>query len=145
LTIKGVAGGLTVKDLLADVLMREQFIADRMNEILHGETYAPSASFTALERFQAKYGYPDYESPLAEKEKPDRLALEKYRTIAFDEIVAQELAAFADILTAAGRLTRHQYLDHDLFHRIAEHTYRPYRRTGSAIHRWLKKTAPRSN
>jgi hypothetical protein len=145
LTIKGVAGGLTIKDLLADVLSREQFLADRMMEILHGETYAPGASFTALEYFQAKYGYPDYESPLAEKEKPDHLVLEKFKNIALEEIVSQELAAYSNILTAAERLTHHQYLDHDLFHRIAEHTYRPYRRMGSAIRRWLKKTAHRSN
>lgn len=145
LTMKGVAGGLSIKDLLADVLSREQFLADRMMEILHGETYAPSASFTALERFRTQYGYPDYESPLTETEKPDHLVVEKYKTIAFEEIVAQELAAFSNILAAASRLTHYQYLDHNLYHRIAEHTYRPYRKMGSAIRRWLKQTAPRSN
>lgn len=145
LTIKGVAGRLSIKDLLADVFSREQFLADRLTEILHNETYAPSASFTALERFQTQYGYPDYESPLTDMEKPDQRVLEKYKTVALEEIVAQELAAFSNIFAAAARLTHHQYLDHNLYHRIAEHTYRSYRRMGSAIRRWLKKTAPRSN
>jgi hypothetical protein len=141
LTMKGVAGGLSIKDLLADVLSHEQFIADRMVEILHGETYAPSASFTALENFREGYGYPDYESPLMEKEKPDHLLFEKYKNIAFDEIVEQELTTYANILEAANQLTHHQYLDHDLYHRIAEHTYRPWRRTSASIHRWLKRIA----
>ncbi|MDP1545732.1 MAG: hypothetical protein Q8L87_06895 [Anaerolineales bacterium] len=141
LTMKGVAGGLSIKDLLADVLTHEQFIGDRMAEILHGDVYAPSASFTALENFQAQYGYPDYESPLMEKDKLDYLVAEKYKNIAFDEIVEQELAAYSNILDATRQLTHHQLLDHDLFHRIGEHTYRPYRKASAAIHRWLKKIA----
>jgi hypothetical protein len=141
LTMKGVSGGLSTKDLLADILSREQFIADRMAEVLHGETYAPSASFTALENFQAQYGYPDYESPLMEKASPDHLVIEKYKNIAFDEIVEQELAAYANILDAARQLTHHQFLDHDLFHRVGEHTYRPYRKASAIIHHWLKSIA----
>ncbi len=144
LTTKGIWRNLSIKDLLADILSREQFLADRMMEILHGETYTPSVSFTALERFRAQYGYPDYESPLIETEKPDHLVIEKYKSIAFDEMVAQELAAFSNILAAASRLTHRQYLDHNLYHRIAEHTYRRYRKIGSAIRRWLKTTAPKS-
>lgn len=141
LTMKGVTDGLSIKDLLADILTHEQFIADRMVEILHGDVYAPSASFTALENFRAQYGYPDYESTLMEKEKPDHLMLEKYKNIAFDEIVEQELATYTNILDAAQKLTHHQYLDNDLFHRIGEHTYRPWRKTSTSIHRWLKRIA----
>lgn len=141
LTMKGVSGHLTVKDLLADVLLHEQFLADRLSEILEGETYAPSSSFTALENFQNHYGYPDFESTLYEKDKPNLLVLDQYKNIEFDEIVSQELAVYANILDAFEKLTYHQCLDHDLFHRIAEHTYRPYRRVGSAIQRWLKKIA----
>jgi hypothetical protein len=144
LTMRGVIGGLTVKDLVAEVLAHEQFIADRLSEIMHGETYAPSASFTALDNFQNHYGYPDYESPLIEKDKHDLFVIDAYKHIEFDEIVSQELAVFANILEAIEKLTQHQYLDHDLFHRIAEHTYRPYRRTGSLIHRWLKRIASES-
>src|SRR5690349_19715746 len=75
LTMKGLSGNLSIKDLLADVLGREQFISDRLNEILHGVEYAPSASHTALETFDKEHGYPDYESPLFEKEKPVHLVM----------------------------------------------------------------------
>lgn len=144
LTLRGVAAGLTVKDLLAEVLAHEQFIADRLSEILHGETYAPSASFTALDNFQKEYGYPDYESALIEKDKHDLLVLDTYKNIEFDEIVSQELAVYASILESVEKLTPHQFLDHDLYHRIAEHTYRPYRRTSALINRWLKRIASES-
>lgn len=141
LTMRGVVAGLTVKDLLAEVLSHEQFITDRMSEILHDERYSPSASFTALENFQREYGYPDYESPLIEKDKHNLLVLDTYKNIEFDEIVSQELAVYASIVESLEKLTYHQCLDHDLFHRIAEHTYRPYRRASMLIHRWLKRIA----
>ena len=141
LTMRGVVGVLTVKDLLVEILSHEQFIADRLSEILHGETYAPSASFTALENFQNNYGYPDYESTLIEKDKFDPTLLDTYKNIEFDEIVAREIAVYTSIIAEFDKLTHHQCLDHDLFHRIAEHTYRPYRRASTLIQRWLKRIA----
>jgi hypothetical protein len=141
LTMRGVVAGLTVKDLVAEVFSHEQFIADRLSEILHGDDYAPSASFTALDNFQKEYGYPDYESPLIEKDKHDLSVVDAYKHIEFDEIVSQELAVYGNILESIEKLTQHEFLDHDLYHRIAEHTYRPYRRTSSIINRWLKRIA----
>ncbi|GJQ34198.1 MAG: hypothetical protein JETCAE01_02080 [Anaerolineaceae bacterium] len=141
LTLRGVSGGLTVKDLLAEALSHELFIADRLTEILHGEAYSPSASFSALENFQKEFGYPDYESPLVEKHKHNWTVLNAYKNIEFDEIVAEELAVYASIVELLEKLSHHQFLDHDLFHRIAEHTYRPYRRAGSLIHAWLGRIA----
>lgn len=142
MTMIGVSGGLSVKDILAELLTREQFIADRLNEILHGDTYAPCASHTALEYFQEKHGYPDYESPLIEKEKSNYLAIQKHKNIGLDDIVEQELAAYGNIINAFETITHEQCLDHDLFHRIAEHTYKPYRRASLDINRWLKQIAP---
>lgn len=144
LTMRGVSGSLTVKDLLAETLSHEQFIADRLSEILHGETYAPSTSFTALENFQAKYGYPDYESSLTEKDKLHPFIMDAYKNIAFDEIVSQELAVYANIVDSLEALSQRQCLDHNLFQRVAEQTYRPYRRAGALIATWLKKTASES-
>lgn len=144
LTMKGVSGGLSVKDILADILTREQFIADRLNEISHGELYAPSTSYTALENFQKKYGYPDYESPLIEKEKTNHLVTHKHKNIGLDDIVEQELAAYENIISAFENLSHNQCLDHDLFHRIAEHTYKPYRRANLEINRWLKQITSES-
>jgi hypothetical protein len=141
LTMKGVSGQLSIKDLLADVLSRGQFISDRLTEIVHGDAYAPCTSYTALENFRIHYGYPDYESPLMEKEKHNHLVIDKYKNIAFDDIVEQELAAYLNTLSSFQQLSHNQCLDHDLFHRIAEHTYKPYRRTVAGINRWLKRIA----
>ncbi len=141
LTLRGVSGGLTVKDLLAEVLSREQFIADRLSEIHHGESYAPSASFSALENFHKEFGYPDYESPLIEKNKRDLTVLGAYKNIAFDEIVSQEIAVYGNIVELIETLSPLQFSDHDLSHRIPEHTYRPYRHMQTLIHRWLEQIA----
>ena len=145
MTMVGVWGSLSIKDLLADILTREQFIADRLSEILHGEVYSPCTSHTALESFQSVNGYPDYESPLIEKEKLNHLVIYKHKNIGLDDIVEQELAAYTNIISALEKLTHNQFLDHDLFHRIAEHTYKPYRRASLEINRWLKSIASESN
>lgn len=141
LTLRGVSGGLTVKDLLAEILAHEQFIADRLSEIHHGWSYSPSASFSAFEDFQSQFGYPDYESPLYEKGGHDLSVLDAYKNIEFDEIVSEELALYSNILEFVKKLSHHQCLDHDLYHRVAEHTYRLYRRTGIMIYRWLKQNS----
>ncbi len=138
MTMAGVCVNLSIKDLLADILTREQFIADRLNEILHDEAYWTSTSHTAFENFQKENGYPDYESPLCENEKHSHFVIYKYKNIGLDDIVEQELAAYSNILSAMERLTHNQCLDHDIFHRVAEHTYKPYRRTSAEINRWLK-------
>jgi hypothetical protein len=143
--MKGVSGSLSIKDLLADILTREEFIADRLNEILHGEIYYPSASHSALDNFQEKFGYPDYESPLLEKENRNHIVTHKHKNIGVDDIVEQELAAYENIISALEKLTQDQCLNNDLFHRIAEHTYKPYRRTSLEINRWLKSIATESN
>ena len=87
LTMIGVFGTMSIKDLLADVLSREQFIADRMSEITNSESYAPSTSFTALENFQKLNGYPDYEYSLLEKDKPNHMVVYKFKNIGMAEIV----------------------------------------------------------
>ena len=138
MTMAGVFANLSIKDLLADILSREQFIADRLSEVLHGENYAPCTSYTVYENFQKINGYPDYESPLCHKEKLNHLVIQKYKNISLDDIVEQELAAYSSIVATLERLTQDQCLDHDLFHRVAEHTYKSYRRSSMEIQRWQK-------
>jgi hypothetical protein len=137
MTMNGVAENLSVKDLLADILAREQFIADRLSEILHHESYAPCAAHSALHHFQKTFGYPDYESPLVDKEKIDHLVVYKHKNIGLDDVIEQELAAYANIVSALEKIPHAQCLDHDLFHRVAEHTYKPYHRMIAKINRWL--------
>ena len=144
MTMKGVSGSLSIKDLLADILSREQFIADRLNEILHRDIYSPCITHAALEVFQNEYGYPDYESPLLESEKRNHLVIHKHKNIGLDEIVTLELAAYSNILAGFQSLTHDQCLENDIYHRIAEHTYKPYRRASAEIRRWLKSIAAES-
>jgi len=138
MTMKGVLGSMSVKDLLADILTREQFIGDRLNEVLHGVEYAPCVSNKAMFDFEKTYGYPDYESSLVQKQKIDHLVIYKHKNIGLDEIVSHELAAYFNILASLEKLTHDQCLAHDLYHRISEHTYRPYHRMSTEIRRWLK-------
>jgi hypothetical protein len=145
MTMKGVSGSLSIKDLLADILTREEFIADRLSELLHGEVYSPCTSHSALDHFQEKFGYPDYESPLLEKDNRNHVVTHKHKNIGVDDIVEQELAAYDNIISALEKLTQEQCLDNDLFHRIAEHTYKPYRRASLEINRWLRSIATESN
>lgn len=145
MTMKGVSDGLSVKDMLADILSREQFIADRLNEILQGEMYSPCDSHSALDTFQSKFDYPDYESPLLNREARNHLVIHRHKNIGLDDIVEQELAAYENILSAFEHLTHDQCLDHDLFHRTAEHTYKVYRRASLEIQTWLKSIATESN
>ncbi|HSJ88711.1 MAG TPA: hypothetical protein VK909_15975, partial [Anaerolineales bacterium] len=64
LTLKGVIGKWSIKDILAHILAYEQYMADRMEEIIGNETYLPSKTQTALDAFLDEFGYPDFGSPL---------------------------------------------------------------------------------
>jgi hypothetical protein len=144
LTMNSLPGRLSVKDLLADILSREQFISDRLGEIIHNESYAPSVTHSALDDFQNKFGYPDYESPLQDREKLNHLVVYKYKNVALDEVIAQESSAYDNIFSALEIIPEKQYLNHDLAHRVAEYTYKPYRRAMLDIKYWLNSISSES-
>src|SRR5262245_12836463 len=77
LTIPGVIGKWSIKDLLAHVLVYEQYIADRIQEIQNGESYIPCRTQNALDAFLDQYGYPDFGSPLLDDEAPMEWVVEK--------------------------------------------------------------------
>src|SRR5215475_3504148 len=64
MTMKGVSGNWSIKDIIAHVWAYEQYIADRVNEIMHGEVYIPCKTQNALDAFLDQFGYPDFGSPL---------------------------------------------------------------------------------
>jgi hypothetical protein len=141
MTLKGVSGKWSVKDMLAHILAYEQYIADRLNETLHGEEYAPCRTQNALDAFLDEYGYPDFGSPLLDEEAPNEWIAEKYRNVSLDDIVTQEIQAFASIVSFLERtpedvLNRHQFYD-----RIANNTYRHYREHTAEIRHWLKSSS----
>ena len=57
MALKGVSGKWSIKDMLAHILAYEQYIADRLNEILHGEEYAPCRTQNALDAFLDEFGW----------------------------------------------------------------------------------------
>ena len=138
MTLKGVAGKWSIKDVLGHILAYEQFIADRMHEILHGETYIPCKTQTALDAFLDQFGYPDFGSPLFDDESPSEWVIEKYRNVSLDDVIAQELQAFASIISSLEKMPEGIINRHNLYDRIVKHTYQHYRVHTTKIKRWLR-------
>src|SRR5215208_6140101 len=127
MTLKGVSGKWSVKDMLAHILAYEQYIADRMNEILHGEEYAPSRTQNALDAFLDEYGYPDFGSPLLDDNTPNEWVTEKYKNVSLEDLISQELQAFASVVSFLEKMPEEMMNRHHLYDRIANNTYRHYR------------------
>jgi hypothetical protein len=142
LTIPGVLGKWSIKDLLAHVLVYEQYMADRMYEIQQGEPYTPSRTQNALDAFLDQYGYPDFGSPLLDDETPLEWVVDKYRSVSLEDIVTQELNAVASIVASLERMTEEMISKHNLYERIANNTYKRYREHSRDIRSWLVENAP---
>jgi len=138
MTLKGVAGKWSIKDILAHILAYEQYIADRMAEIVHGESYVPCKTQTALDAFQDEFGYPDFGSPLLDDDYPNEWVIEKYRNVSLDDVVAQELQAFSSIVSLPEKMPEEMINHHNLYNRIVNHTYQHYREHTHEIKHWLK-------
>jgi len=138
MTLKGVAGKWSIKDILAHILAYEQYIADRMAEIVHGESYVPCKTQTALDAFQDEFGYPDFGSPLLDDDYPNEWVIEKYRNVSLDDVVAQELQAFSSIVSLLEKMPEEMIGHHNLYNRIINHTYQHYREHTHEIKHWLK-------
>lgn len=142
LTIPGVLGKWSVKDLLAHVLVYEQYMADRMEEILQAEPYVPSRTQNDLDAFLDRYGYPDFGSSLLDDEAPMEWVVEKYKTVSLEDIVTQELNAFASIVALLEGMSEETIGKHNLYERIATNTYKHYREHSRDIRSWLVVNAP---
>lgn len=137
ITMPGVLGKWSIKDMLAHLLAYEQYIADRMAEILHGEIYIPCKTQPALDAFLEQYGYPDFGSPLLDDEHPNQWVVEKYRNVSLEDVVTQEINAFASIVSSLDKLSEDLINEHNLYERVANHTYKHYREHIRDIRRWL--------
>jgi len=140
-TMSGVAGQWSVKDIIAHIMSYEQYTADRIAEIVHGESYTPAATHESLDAFLEKFGYPDFGSPLLDDHGPNAWIVEKYRNIPLEEIVAHEIQAFSAIVSGVEALTETQMDQHKLFERITHNTYEHYREHSRDIERWLASLA----
>jgi len=146
MTMKGASGKWSVKDILAHILAYEQYIADRMNEILHNETYLPCKTQNALDAFLDEFGYPDFGSPLLDDDEPNAWIAEKYKTVSLEDVVAQEIQAFALIISTIEKLPEDKINQHNLYERVASNTYQHYRQHVADIRRRLRSstTYPKS-
>jgi hypothetical protein len=144
MTLNGVVGKWSVKDILAHILAYEQFVADRMEEVLHGEPYVPCKTQTALDAFLEEFGYPDFGSPLLDDEAPSAWVVEKYRNVALEDVIAYELSAFATIVASLEKMTEETIQEHNIYERIANNTYKHYRDHIRDIKRWLALNAANS-
>jgi len=138
MTLKGVSGKWSIKDMLAHILAYELYIADRMNEILHNDPYVPCKTQNALDAFLDEFGYPDFGSPLLDDHVPNEWVTEKYRNVSLEEVVAQEIQAFASIISILEKMPEEMLNKHHLYERIANNTYRHYRERIADIKRWLR-------
>ncbi len=141
MTLQGVAGKWSVKDMLAHILAYEQYIADRMSEILHGEEYAPCRTQNALDAFLDEYGYPDFGSALLEEQATNEWITEKYKHVSLDDVVAQEIQAYASIVGFLEKLPEEILNRHHVYDRIANNTFRHYREHAAEIRHWLRSNS----
>ena len=123
MTLKGVSGKWSIKDILAHILAYELYIADRMNEILHHEPYTPCKTQSALDAFLEEFGYPDFGSPLLDDDEPNAWVVDKYRAVSLEDVVAQELQAFSSIVSMLEKMPSAVIKEHNLFDRVANNTY----------------------
>jgi len=144
MTLKGVSGKWSIKDILAHILAYEQYIADRMNEILHGEHYAPCRTQTALDAFLDEFGYPDFGSPLLDDDAPNAWIVEKYQNVSLEDVVSQEIQAFSSVISALEIMPEELINQHNLLERVANNTYRHYHEHVRDIKNWLKQNTVNS-
>lgn len=138
MTLKGVAGKWSIKDVLAHIWAYEQFLADRMHEILHDQPYTPCKTQTALDAFLDEFGYPDFGSPLLDDDSPNEWIVEKYNNISLEDVVSQEIQAYCSILSSLESMPEELIVHHNMYNRIIKHTYEHYREHAHEIKRWLK-------
>jgi hypothetical protein len=124
--------------MLAHILAYEQYVADRMDEILRDEVYVPCRTQNALDAFLDEFGYPDFGSPLLDDDGPNEWVVEKYKNVSLDEVVTQEIQAFASVVASLERIPEDLMTRHNLYDRIANNTFLHYREHTADIKRWLR-------
>lgn len=137
MTLKGVSGKWSIKDSLAHIWAYEQFIADRMHEILHNQPYTPCKTQTALDAFLDEYGYPDFGSPLLDSDSPNEWVTERYTNVSLEDVISQELQAFSSIVSAFEQMSTELIINHNIQNRVIKHTYQHYREHIRAIKHWF--------
>jgi hypothetical protein len=141
LTMPGVLGKWSIKDMLAHVMAYQLYIADRMEEILQNQDYIPCKTQNALDAFLDEFGYPDFGSPLLDDDGPNAWVVEKYRNVSLEDVTAQELNSFLSVVSTLEKLSEDAIARHNIYERVANNTYKHYREHARDIRRWLAANA----
>jgi hypothetical protein len=144
LTMPHVLGKWSIKDMLANLLAHELYIADRLAEVLLNEPYVPCKTQNALDVFLDQFGYPDFGSPLLDDTSPGEWFVSKYRNVSLEELVTQEVNVFTSIMSSLEKLPEEALDRHNLYERVANNTFKRYREQNQNIRRWLAVNAANS-
>jgi hypothetical protein len=137
LTISGVVGDWSIKDVIAHIMSYEQYILDRLRETLHGEVYMPSETPEALTAYVDKYDYPDFGSPLLDDDEPNAWVIQRYRGEALDTVITKERQVYADLLQTIQELSEEAFEEHQYAERIESNTTEHYQHHANDIRNWL--------
>ena len=128
-----VTGTWAVRDILAHIVAQEQFLADRLAEVAHGDPFYYCRTQDELDTFQEEYGYPDFGSPILKQDIANDWIVNKYKSIANPDLVVLELHAFDAIWDNLQGLTGKQLRDNGLYEMIAHYTYEHYNEHAAEI------------
>lgn len=133
LGISGVPVLWSVRDIIAHVIPQQQYLADRLSEIARDEIFVPCKTQAELDTFLEEFGYPDFDSPLLNRDNANDRIVGKYRSVSLQELVAHEIHAFDAIYEAAQKLSEGLLNEANLYGRIARYTYEHYRHHAADI------------
>jgi hypothetical protein len=136
--IGGVSGHWSARDIIAHIMAREQFLADRLHEIQQGQSLPACQTQDELDTFLEEFGYPDFESPLLPEDQANEWVVLKYRNIPFKDLVVLEIQAFDALYENLMALSEEQINENNLAERVARSTYKHYRHHAADIRKRFK-------
>ena len=138
MTIRGVTGSWSVLDIISHVMVREEYLADRLSEIAEERLHIPCKTQDELDTFLEDYGYPDFESPLINEQSADEWVVSKYKTTPPRDLVEREIHAFDSVLSGIKALSEEQLNQHGLIRKMRKYTYEHYREHAVEIRQRFK-------
>jgi hypothetical protein len=139
-----ISGHWSVKNIVAHIMVREQYLADRLAEIARGEQFYPCDTLALLDTFMAEFGHPDFDSPMISEESANEWVYQKYKNVEMKELVADELHAFESILTEVRAMPPEKLDRQGLINRIQAATLDHYRHHAADIKKHFKHSVLRN-
>ena len=133
ISISRISGHWSVKNIIAHIMVREQYLADRLAEIARGEQFYPCDTLALLDTFMVEFGYPDFESPMISGESANEWVYQKYKNVEMNELVADELHAFEAILAEVRAMPPEKLNQQGLIKKIQAVTLDHYRHHAADI------------